>query len=79
MLSRVLKWGNSLAVRIPKTMADEMNVAENTSIELKVKEGALEIKPTAVQWTLSALLAGVTEANTHEEWETGPAQGRELL
>ncbi len=79
MQSRVLKWGNSLAVRIPKPLADEMKVAENTSIELTMKEGALEIKPAAVRYSLAELLSGVNSANTHDEWETEPAQGRELL
>ncbi len=79
MQSRVLKWGNSLAVRIPKPLADEMKVAENTSIELTMKDGALEIKPAAARYSLAELLSGVTSANTHEEWETGPTQGREMI
>jgi antitoxin MazE len=80
MIYRVVKWGNSLAVRIPKWIADEIKVEENASIEMKVKEGALEIKPVAAaEWKLDRLLKGITEANLHEEWETGAAEGREIL
>jgi len=45
MISRIQKWGNSLAVRIPKAFADEMNVTENASIDMMMREGALIITP----------------------------------
>jgi antitoxin MazE len=78
--SRILKWGNSLAVRIPKVFADEMKVAENTSIQLTMKEGALRIAPLKdPQWDLDSLLADVTKDNLHDEWETGGAVGKERL
>lgn len=80
MNSRILKWGNSLAVRIPKILADEMNMAENTSIQLTMKDGALQIAPLAdPPWDLDDLLAGVTKDNLHEGWETGGPAGKEIL
>ncbi|MBM3295222.1 MAG: AbrB/MazE/SpoVT family DNA-binding domain-containing protein [Candidatus Aminicenantes bacterium] len=45
MISRIQKWGNSVAVRIPKAFADEMNVTENASIDMMMREGALIITP----------------------------------
>ncbi len=78
MISRILKWGNSLAVRIPKVFADEMNVAENTSIQLVLKEGALQIIPVVeTGWDLDDLLAGVMDENLHGEWETDQPVGKE--
>ena len=76
MNSRILKWGNSLAVRIPKVFADEMKAAENTSILLTMKEGALHIAPVKDPlWDLDDLLAGVNKDDLHDEWETGGAVG----
>ncbi|MDP2915637.1 MAG: AbrB/MazE/SpoVT family DNA-binding domain-containing protein [Candidatus Aminicenantes bacterium] len=78
MVSRILKWGNSLAIRIPKVFADEMNVAENTSIQMVLKEGALQITPiTETGWDLVDLLAGVKAENLHDEWETDKPVGKE--
>ena len=79
MITRLLKWGNSFAVRIPKAFANEMKMAENSSIEMTMKEGALQIAPIAEErWDLDELLEGVTAENRHGEWETGPAEGNEL-
>jgi len=79
MISRIQKWGNSLAVRIPKVFADEINLVENASIRMMLKDGALVITPNdELQWNLEKLLAGVTEENIHGEWETGGPTGKEI-
>jgi antitoxin MazE len=76
---RVQKWGNSLALRIPKTFADEIGLRENSSIDLMLKEGALVVTPDREpKWRLEELLGKVTEANIHREWETGSAEGNEI-
>jgi antitoxin MazE len=78
MTSRVGKWGNSLAVRLPKAFADEMNLVENSSIVMMLKDGALIIAPDREpEWKLEDLLAGVKEENIHGEWETGERAGKE--
>lgn len=78
MISRVLKWGNSLAVRIPKAFASEMKVAEDSSIQMTMQEGVLQIAPVAGPvYELEGLLAGVTEENRHGDWETDQAVGKE--
>jgi len=71
MKARVQKWGNSLAVRIPKPFADEMGIGDNAPVEMSLEEGALVIKADRERaWNLDALLAEVTEENIHSEWET---------
>lgn len=78
MRTRIQKWGNSLAVRIPKPFADEMGTSENSSILMMIEEGALVIMPDQEgAWSLEALLAGVTDENIHGEWESGGPEGRE--
>ncbi len=79
MIVKMLKWGNSLAIRIPKTMADEMKAGNGASLNMAMKEDALVIEPVRDKpWSLTVLLAAVTDKNRHEEWEAGDPQGREI-
>jgi antitoxin MazE len=78
MQTRVQKWGNSLALRIPRSFAAEVRLREDTPVELSLEEGKLVIRPLAEEpLTLEELLRGVTEQNLHGEWVTGRAIGKE--
>ena len=78
MKTRVQKWGNSLALRIPKAFADKARLTEGTPVELLLVDGQLVIRPLAKEPpTLDELLQGVTDQNLHGEWDTGPPAGRE--
>ena len=79
MKTRVRKWGNSLALRIPKCFAAEVCLTENTLVELSLVDGKLVIQPLSRSLpTLAELLQGVTDENLHGEWATGPVIGREV-
>ena len=78
MLTKVQKWGNSLAVRIPKAFAEELGLDHNAVVEMALVEGKLVVQPAAPRpWTLEDLLAQVTPENIHEEVESGESVGRE--
>jgi antitoxin MazE len=78
MKVRVQKWGNSLALRIPKSFAAETRIAQDAVVELSLVDGKLVITPVdGPYWTLEQLLQGVTPENLHSEVETGPAVGAE--
>lgn len=78
MKTRIQKWGNSLALRIPKSFATEAQLSQETVVDLKVVEGKLVIAAvTKSKVTLESLLAGITEHNLHEEVITGAAVGKE--
>lgn len=78
MRTRIQKWGNSLALRIPKSFATEVGLQRETSVELSLADGKLIITPVAEpNLTLEQLLAKVTEENLHHEVDTGPAIGNE--
>jgi antitoxin MazE len=78
MKTRVQKWGNSLALRIPSAIAKEAGLNPNALVELSLAEGKLMVQPlNEAPPTLDQLLAGVTAENLHGEVETGPAAGRE--
>ena len=78
MKTRVQKWGNSLAVRIPKSFAEEMGWNENAPVAMSLGEGALIIKTDRERaWDLGSLLAGVTGENIHDAWEDEGPVARE--
>ncbi len=78
MRARIQKWGNSLALRIPKALALEAHIDNDALVELVLVEGQLVIRPIPdPQWTLEELLSGVTEGNLHHEVDTGPPVGKE--
>lgn len=74
METRVQRWGNSLALRIPKPLADEVGLKDNSPVQLSLHDGQLVIVPLV---SLDALLAQVSEDNRHDEVLTGLAVGGE--
>ncbi|MDO9107879.1 MAG: AbrB/MazE/SpoVT family DNA-binding domain-containing protein [Coriobacteriia bacterium] len=78
MKTKVQRWGNSLAVRIPKTFAEEVGLKDDSPIEMRFVKGGLLVEPSS-EWmpSLDEMLAGVTVSNLHDEVDTGPAQGSE--
>jgi antitoxin MazE len=76
------KWGNSLAVRIPKALADTIRVSEGKRAEIKVENGALVLRPIVKparkpSYTLDELLNGMTRDNVPQEVDWGPKRGNE--
>ena len=79
MQTRVQKWGNSLAVRIPKSFAAEAGLHADAAVNLSLVKGKLVVQPIRPQpLTLAELLRGVTKDNLPGEWLTGPAVGKEV-
>ncbi len=78
MRGKVRKWGNSLAIRIPKVLAMELGVEQDSDVEISVADGDLLVSPTdGTPYTLEGLLAGVTQGNRQAEVTTGLALGDE--
>jgi len=78
MKTRVQKWGHSLAVRIPKPLADEAGLTDNSPVQISLRDKQLVIVPVVLPaLTLEALLAEVTENNLHREVDTVPSVGGE--
>lgn len=75
MQARVQKWGNSLAIRIPKTLAVRIGLTEGTPVEFSLHDDAITIR--AERYDLETLLAAITPDNLHEEIDTGKPVGRE--
>ncbi len=79
MKTRIQKWGNSLALRIPKSFANEVGLEPNALVELALVNGQLVVTPvSAPSVMLDNLLAGVTAENIHAEVDTGSGVGNEV-
>lgn len=78
MKTRIQKWGNSLALRIPKSFANEVGLQNESSVEVSLVRGKLVIAPIAnSKLTLKQLLARVSPDNLHTESDTGISMGNE--
>ena len=77
--AQVVKWGNSLAVRIPKTVAEEARMQEGDSIVIEAKRGRVELRRAEKVPTLEELVAQITLKNRYEETTWGPDRGKEII
>jgi antitoxin MazE len=79
MKSRIQKWGNSLALRIPKSFATEAGLSEDVPVELSINDGKLVINRAFDEsLSIAELVQGINAENLHGEWDTGPAVGNEI-
>ncbi|MCP3178446.1 MAG: AbrB/MazE/SpoVT family DNA-binding domain-containing protein [Desulfuromonadales bacterium] len=81
MLTKVQKWGNSLALRLPKALTDEAGVHLDSSVEISVRDHTIVIEPVREKQTyaLDDLLAGIKPENLHDECDYGESVGKEGL
>ena len=80
MRAQVLKWGNSLAVRIPKPIAEQASLSEGDPLEIEVSgQGSLQLHRGGKIPTLAQLVAQITPENRYEEIATGPEFGKEAV
>jgi antitoxin MazE len=78
MKSRVQKWGNSLALRIPKSFAVEAGLENESPVEISLEDGKVVVTPVSKpDISLEKLLAGIKPENLHSEVGTGSVSGNE--
>ncbi len=78
METKVQKWGNSLAVRIPNSYAKDIDLKQGSLINILMDNDRIIIKPKRKKAELSDLLSQITDENIHEEVETGENVGKEI-
>lgn len=78
MIATVSRWGNSLALRIPRELATSISVVEGTCVRMRASRGMLVVAPTKPKYKLDDLLARVTPENTHRETDWGKPAGKEV-
>jgi antitoxin MazE len=78
MKVQVQKWGNSLALRIPKSFAVESNIGQGSTVEVTLENGKIIVFPVAhPEFSLDEMLEQITPENLHGEVDTGDPVGRE--
>jgi antitoxin MazE len=77
--ANIRKWGNSLAIRIPKALADELGLAADARVDVTADGGKLVVTPAAPwpRYTLDELMANFDPASQHPEIDWGPPVGSE--
>jgi antitoxin MazE len=77
VLTTVQRWGNSLAIRIPKPFALETDLQENSEVDISLDGQRIVVSPARKEWRLAALVKGITPQNIHDEIDWGTKVGGE--
>ena len=77
--TQIAKWGNSLGLRLPKSVAREAQLDEGDTVDVSVKDGAIVVRSARPTYSIETLVSKMTPRNRHKEsdWGTKPV-GREL-
>jgi antitoxin MazE len=77
--TELAKWGNSLALRIPKNVAETVHLKQGDRLTLSIaKDGSLVVRPARKRYTLEQLVSGITPKNRHQETNWGDKKGKEV-
>jgi len=79
MKAQMVKWGNSLAVRIPKPILEEARLKEGDFLEIEAGDGQIELRRATKIPTLVQLVSQITQENRYSEISTGPEVGKERV
>ena len=80
MIAKTAQWGNSIGVRIPKTLAKKVGIGVDSTIEIDESDEGIIIKPVGKkEYSLMELVKGITRQNRHDEADFGRPVGKELL
>jgi len=74
---QVAKWGNSLGVRLPKSVTLEADIDAGDAVDVSVENGAIVIRPSRPTYSLEELVGRITGRNRHGESDWGQAVGHE--
>ena len=77
MVTSVQRWGNSLAIRIPKAFAAQAQLSENTDVDISLEGDKIVVTPARRTWSLRELVGDITPANRHREIQWGDRAGKE--
>lgn len=77
MRTEITRWGNSLAVRLPKQVLEQAGLPEGLPVELVVEANTVVLRPAKPCYDIDMLIAGITPENLPESFDDAPV-GREL-
>lgn len=77
MESTVTRWGNSLAIRIPKAFASAASIAENSAVEIGIEGDRIVIERAEKRWNLAQLVSRIDADNLHSPADWGDSKRKE--
>jgi len=78
--TQIVKWGNSLAVRIPKAVIEEAKLREGDALEIEAPaEGRVELRRPSKIPSLAQLVSQITPVNRYGEISLGAEVGKEVV
>jgi antitoxin MazE len=75
--TQVAKWGNSLGLRLPKSVAREAQLDEGDTVDVSVDNGTIVVRPSRPRYSLDELVGRITARNRHSERDWGTPVGDE--
>lgn len=78
MMTTIQRWGNSLAVRIPKAFAEQAGLRESAEIEMAIDGATIIVRAAPKEWTLDELVKGISPSNRHDAVDWGRPAGKEV-
>ena len=81
MKTKAQKWGNSLAVRVPRGIADEADLKPGGALEVEVVQGKIVLTPARTKparYNLHALVKQIDPKHRYREADFGKPLGREV-
>ena len=82
--TNICRWGNSHGIRLPKAILDIVGFKDDDEVSLTVDDGSIVIKKAVSTGerrpypSLAERFASYQGDHVPEEWDTGPAVGKEL-
>lgn len=78
--TKITRWGNSLGIRIPKALADEIGLRDGDLVDVFAERGEIVLRPArAPRYRIEDLVAAITDENLHPLIDVGPPVGREIV
>jgi len=73
------RWGNSLGLRIPKAMTEQIGLTDGSRVEVQMEEDRIVISSARPRYLLSDLLVGTTPEDMRDAFDWGDNVGREIV
>jgi len=79
MIQKIDRWGNSLGIRLPKQLTEQLSLIEGSTVVVTLEKNALMVRPQKKEeQTLKQLLERITPDNLHDTVDWGAPQGKEV-
>jgi len=77
MQTAIARWGNSLALRLPRNVVQDAHLHEGATVELRVEGETIVVRPARPKYRLAELLSQLKPSHQHEETDWGEPRGEE--